>query len=257
MLHGAMCPIMGTRFDIILIHPDRTSADRTWQAIADELESLEKMLNRFQPQSEVARVNEQLSLCQTAPVSNELWEMLLLCRQYHERTLGLFDITLHDFSSITFHGDHHISSLSPSISLDFGGFAKGYALKKIKEKILKENIKHAFIDFGNSSIIGIGHHPYGNCWKVCFPNPYNQTPLAEYELHDKALSTSGNAPQYTGHIINPFTGVYNERQQASTVLSDDPLDAEVLSTVWMIADERQREEIANNFPDITGTIYTL
>ena len=118
------------------------------------------------------------------------------------------------------------------LTLDFGGFAKGYALKKIQEILLRGNIENAFVDFGNSSIMGIGHHPYGDCWKVSLQNPYTQQTLDEFCLTDNTLSTSGNTEQYTGHIINPLTGIYNEQKKVTSILSDNPLDAEILSTVW-------------------------
>ena len=256
MFHGFMNHIMGTRLDILLIHPDSTLADKLWSAIVDELKCLEKMLNRFNPQSEVALLNKHLSVNKTR-TSTELWTMLQLCRQYYEQTLHLFDITLKDFSQVNFHDNCLISSNRPNLSFDFGGFAKGYALKKIRKMIVCANVKNAFVNFGNSSIMGIGHHPYGECWKVSFLNPYNQVPLNEFNLKDTTLSTSGSTGQYTGHIINPLTGIYDEQRKASTIVSEDPLDAEVLSTVWMIANEQQREQIGMNFKNIKGTIYTL
>ena len=80
-------------------------------------------------------------------------------------------------------------------------------------------------------------------------------------LTNSALLTircpSGNTEQYTGHIINPLTGIYNEQKKVTSILSDNPLDAEILSTVWMIADDQQREQINENFKHIKGTIYTL
>ena len=79
----------------------------------------------------------------------------------------------------------------------------------------------------------------------------------EFKLKDCALSTSGNTLQYNRHIINPLSGIYNGERKASTVLSPDPLEAEILSTVWMIADHRQREHIAKNFKDIQATLYDL
>jgi thiamine biosynthesis lipoprotein len=190
-------------------------------------------------------------------VSDELWAILLLCRGYYEKTLYLFDVTLKDFSQVNFHDNQSISFGHKGLSFDFGGFAKGYALKKIKEILLSGNIKHAFVDFGSSSILTIGHHPYGNCWKVSFTSPYDQLNLREFDLRDTALSVSGNTQQYFRHIINPLTGIYNEQRKASTIISDNPLDAEVLSNVWMITDEKKQEQINMNFKDIQGTIYTL
>lgn len=105
--------------------------------------------------------------------------------------------------------------------------------------------------------MGIGRHPYGDCWKVSLLNPYSQQSLNEFSLADNTLSTSGNTMQYTRHIINPLTGTYNNQKKITTIISSDPLDAEVLSTVWMIADNNQRKQISTHFKNIQGNIYTL
>lgn len=256
MFHGFIPHIMGTRFDILMIHPDTDRTDRVWLTLTHELERLEKMLNRFDGNSEIARLNSQLSpipIC----ISEELEDILSLCQYYYEKTFHLFDITLKDFSLLKHADKLSIYSTTSPLSLDFGGFAKGYALKKIRHLLLQEDIEHAFIDFGNSSILGMGHHPYGDCWKVSLLNPYTQIPLNEFELRNEALSTSGNTSRYSGHIINPMTGVYNAQRQTATIVAPDPLDAEVLSTVWMIASEAEQKEISQNFNNIKGTLYML
>lgn len=256
MFHGFIPHIMGTRFDILLIHSDIDRLNTLWTNIIKKLEQLDKILNRFDPYSEVSQINSHTSQSKIQ-ISTEMESILQLCSYYYETTSHLFDITLKDFSKIQFHNQQHISFISPDISLDFGGFAKGYALKKIKKIIEQENVSHAFINFGNSSILGIGHHPYGDCWKVSFLNPYNQSLLKEFSLRDTALSTSGNTFQYSGHILNPLTGIFNEQRKASSILSSDPLEAEVLSTVWMIADEQEQKKISGKFNNIETTLYNL
>lgn len=257
MFHGSVPHVMGTRFDILLITPDYNSAQKIWESTIYELEHLDNLLNRFDPQSEVSQLNKHLLQGKWFQMSEELDTILNLCGQYYQQTFHLFDVTLKDFSQLHFHNNHYISSEQQNISLDFGGFAKGYALAKIREKIVAENITDAFIDFGNSSILGLGHHPYGDCWKVSLLNPYNQSPLNEFSLKDTALSTSGNTAQYAGHIIHPVTGIRNQQRKACTIVSDDPLKAEILSTVWMIADEKQQEMLCQKFDDITGNTYLL
>lgn len=256
MFHGFIPYIMGTRLDVLLIQPDLARLNQLWLNITNELERLNKMLNRFDPTSEVAQLN---ALMPRTPlqISEELYEILRLCQHYYEKTFHLFDITLNDFSLVTLHNDRKVSFSTSGLTLDFGGFAKGYALKRIRETLLQGDIQHAFVDFGNSSILGIGHHPYGDCWKVSFQNPYDQRTLNEFNLKNTTLSTSGNTFQHTKHIMNPLNGIYNEERKASTIVSADPLDAEILSTVWMIADEEQQKQIMKNFKNTQGTIYTL
>ena len=236
MFHGFIPHIMGTRFDILLIHSDIDRLNTLWADIAYELERLDKILNRFDPHSEVSKINNHASQSKIQ-ISKEMKSILQLCSYYYETTSHLFDITLKDFSQIQLHEHSYISFTSPDISLDFGG--------------------DAFANFGNSSILGIGHHPYGDCWKVSFLNPYNQSLLKEFDLQDTALSTSGNTLQYTGHIMNPLTGIFNKQRKASSILSPDPLEAEILSTVWMIANEQEQKKISEKFNNIQATLYNL
>lgn len=256
MFHGFIPRVMGTRFDILAIHPGLPLLNMLWSKITDELERLDKMLNRFDAASEVSKLNQQ-AYQKAVPISAELEDILCSCQYYHEKTLHLFDITLKDFSQVQIRHDHSVSFNNSSVTLDLGGFAKGYALKKIREILLQENIEHAFVNFGNSSIMGIGHHPYGNCWKVSLQNPYTQQSLDEFCLTNNTLSTSGNTERYSGHIINPLTGTCNEQRKIASVLSADPLDAEILSTTWMIANDRQQKQISANFKHIKGITYTL
>ena len=58
MFHGFIPHIMGTRFDILLIHSDIDRLNTLWADIAYELERLDKILNRFDPHSEVSKISK-------------------------------------------------------------------------------------------------------------------------------------------------------------------------------------------------------
>ena len=57
--------------------------------------------------------------------------------------------------------------------------------------------------------------------------------------------------------MNPLTGINNEQRKASSILSPDPLEAEILSTVWMIANEQEQKKISEKFNNIQATLYNL
>ena len=117
-----------------------------------------------------------------------------------------------------------------------------------------KDVSCAFVDFGSSSILGIGKHPYGDSWKVGVVDPYTKMQVREISLNDCSMSTSGNAPSYSGHIRDPRTGAACQGRKLVTVISDNPLDAEVLSTVLMIAGDEEREQILGNFPESTAIL---
>lgn len=248
MFHGSLKNIMGTRFDILIIDQNRLESQEIWNDIVFELRRLDRIFNRFDSISETSKINRE-AILEPVHVSPEMWSILRSCQIYYTRTLGLFDVTLKDFSKVLLdEKKHSVTFLKKDISLDFGGYAKGYALVKIKDLIHQAGVQHCFVDFGNSSILGIGHHPYGDSWRVSIKNPYNHDEvLDEISLKDLALSVSGNTPSYTGHIVRPTSGESMKGRKVVSITSEDPLDAEVLSTVFMIANDAEKERITEDF----------
>lgn len=258
LFHGSLMNIMGTRFDILVIGKQRQESEAIWYSVDMELKRLNNMLSRFNELSEISRINDNATK-KPVTVTSEMWNILNDCRRYNQKTLGLFDVTLKDFTKVVLN-EHKKSVVfsDKDIKIDFGGYGKGYALKKIKDILIKNKVQNSFVDFGNSSILGIGHHPHGDAWKVTINNPYkNGETVDELSLKDSALSISGNTPTYNNHIINPVLGKLNGDQKTVAIITDDPLEAEVLSTAFMIADETEKKEIKNSFNILFAKEYIL
>ena len=235
IFHGYIPRVMGTRLEVLTVGVPEEKMIRLWEKISGKALSLDAMLNRFDPVSEVSVLNHSDNPLELE-MSEDLSEMVYLADKYYDKTNGLFDI------------------VDGEGKLDFGGFAKGYFLKKCEEMLRAKEVTCAFVDFGSSSILGIGKHPYGDSWKVGVVDPYTKMQVREVSLNDASMSTSGNAPSYSGHIRNPRTGTSCESRTLVTIVSDNPLDAEVLSTVLMIAGDEEREQILNNFPASTAIL---
>ena len=225
--HGAVPHVMGTRLEMLAVGAPRETVLQVWDWLCEESSGLMALLDRFDPESELSKANATGSF---TDLSGRLKELTDLALSYRERTLGLFDV---------FKGGR---------KLDFGGFAKGYLLKELKTVLEQAGMDCAFIDFGGSSIMAVGHHPFGESWKVGVRNPFGNDILLEVELKDRSMSTSGNSPGYSGHIINPLTGLPVNERKVVTVVADDPLDAEVLSTASMLADLGMIDKLKEYFP---------
>ena len=251
---GSVPYAMGTRFGLLLCGVPLEKAQRIWNHVALILERLDAMLNRFSPSSEVSILNSGASI-QGQSVSAELYAILELAADYYEKTEGLFDVTKGHMKEIEFPEPSVVSLYGNS--LDFGGFAKGYFLRKVKEILRDSEIVSAYADFGGSSILALGTHPYGDCWKVGLTDPFTGRQIDEISLKDMSLSTSGNTSRYSGHIVNPLDGSPDGSKKLSTVVSPDPLDAEVLSTALFIASEKESELIVSRFEETSGKIYNL
>ncbi len=246
--HGFKPNIMGTRLDLIIVDYPKDEATFLWNNIVIELERLHKMLNRFNPNSEISRINLKAKT-EKVNISNEMWAILENCKHYFSITNKLFDITLNNFSNVLFDATtKSVAFPSNRYSFDLGGYAKGYALEKIKKMLLNAHVQHALVNFGDSSIATIGHHPFGDCWSVSIENPYSKGEiLKEIKLKDEDLSTSGNTPKHSKHIINPMTKEFIEERKIVSVKSKNSIDAEVLSTALMLATTKQRKKIESNF----------
>lgn len=257
-LHGSIPTIMGTRLDLIIVGVPKEQSNLVWNNIVVELERLHKMLNRFDTTSELSRINLKAKTSAVS-ASNELWEILKNCRYYHLATNKLFDITLNNLSEVLFN-EKNKSIVFPSkdYNFDLGGYAKGYAIEKVKKMLLDANVEHALVNFGDSSIAAIGHHPFGDCWSVSIENPYKKGDvLKEIELRNEDLSTSGNTPSHPKHIINPITKELNESRKVVCVKSKSSIETEVLTTTFMIATTKQKEEIKSKFKIEETFIFNL
>ena len=247
--------IMGTRFEMILYDDRREELERLWRQIVERLEEWHAMFNRFDAASEVARLNN----CQDSlwhAVSEEVGRVLCMCREYWLKTERLFDITRRDMSFVEI-DEGQMRKYKPDVTLDFGGFAKGYALLQVEEMLEQQGIKSAIVDFGHSTIMTIGCRPDGEYWTIGLPSPYDGREVARFALHDQTLSISGNTPSYAGHIVNPQSGEQICDRVLSCVVAKNPLDAEVLSTAQMIATEKQMERIVKNFDVVRTKKYEL
>ncbi len=254
LFHGAVSRVMGTRLEALIVHSDKDMLSGLWQDMVSLLEAMDRIFDRFVPESEVSGINARSQAA--VDISPVMEDALRLCLDYYDRTMHLFDVAIGNFSDISVCPGKAVFR-NPSARLDFGGFAKGYALRSVRRLLVENGVTDAFIDFGGSSIIGMGHHPYGDCWRVGLDSPWSGARLRDFSLMDTSLSTSGNTRFYSGHIVNPMTGASNRKRMVATAVAEDPLDAEVLSTVWMIADREQMRQISERFGEFEADIYEL
>jgi thiamine biosynthesis lipoprotein len=257
---------MGTRLDIIIHGVEEEEGERAFGMAIREVRRIEKLLSRFDQDNPIATIN-RLGFKQSLTVDQELFGILLRCREYYELSKGIFDIGLgrvvteikekkpsaeiiremlrhSGFKNIRLEeGEKTVKFDGKYVELDFGGFGKGYALERIRTLFVDTDISDSFISFGDSSVLAMGNHPHGQGWKSGIRHHFRpEESLFTFTLIEESLSTSG-----TGHILDPSGGKGSEAYRNISVASADPVESEVLSTALIAADVKKQIEILKNF----------
>jgi len=244
----AWFPAMFTRVDLALII-DKSSEESTEliRDIQKIIDKTERTGNRFDEESEIAFLNNA-AFNQPVEVSEKLFKIIESCQDYHKLTFGLFDITINSVNGYK-HGMSNIildkvkqsvQFLHADILIDLSGFLKGFVLLEIRSYLLKKGIENALINLGNSSILAMGNHPYGNGWKVSIAE---STDNQEIVLLNQCLTSSGNKRITDWPVIHPKTGTMHESSENISVITNDPALGEVLSTALFLANDEEKIQI--------------
>jgi len=157
---------------------------------------------------------------------------------------------------------------NPNVSLNFGAFAKGYAIDLQMQALKDMGINNAIINTGGD-LKSIGSH--GNrAWSIAIRHPRKNTWLAKIETHnEESVFTSGDYERYYiyknkryHHILDPRTGYPTEHTQSVTVLHTDSGLADAAATALFIAGPENWLKIAKRLElkqamliDQQGTIH--
>lgn len=120
---------------------------------------------------------------------------------------------------------------NPSVQLDFGGYAKGYALDRARGLLREHGIESALLDVGGH-VMALGRRG-GRRWAVGLRRPRGGGLLARLELEDgEVVSTTGDYERFLSyggrrysHVIDPRTGQPASEAMAASVLAAAAPDA--------------------------------
>jgi thiamine biosynthesis lipoprotein len=251
---------MGTTIALLL--PPAASEQAT-QRVADLFATWETALSRFQPDSELSRLNAQVG--KPVVVSPLLLRVLTAALEAAEATRGIYDPTLLR-QLVTLGYDRSFDALPRSLpatsalvvggggwrgiqidrgkrlvmvpegaQLDFGGIAKGMAVDAALDLLREQGVTAALVNAGGDLGV-IGTPPALDHWPV-------QTPTGEVvALREGAMATSGvgrrqwvQGGQRRHHLIDPRTGASAQSGLWSvTVAADRCMQAEVAAKTALI-----------------------
>ena len=269
-------PRMGTLLAVTL--PARGVPGRPdWSTAFGTATAWERVMSHHAPTSDVSRLN-RLAGDPIGLISRRFAAAIAVGCGLAERTGGAFDPTIAPLArlwrnaarrrrppsarlverarrlvgwrAVTVDGPR-VSLASEGMAIDFGAVGKGIALDRIVRRLRRRGCRSAILNFGESSLVAIGHPPRGR-WRIVLRHPEGGF-AGEFTLDEQACSTSGTWGQTTrlgsavlGHIVDPRSGQPLRRRAQVTVLAPSAAVAEAASTALLVLGRRALDDFARN-----------
>jgi thiamine biosynthesis lipoprotein ApbE len=146
------------------------------------------------------------------------------------------------------------------MEIDLGAIAKGYAVDRAVNALRTAGVASCLINAGGQ-IYCLGTNA-GQPWRVAVADPRGKDIKKYFDLTDKSIATSGDYEQYFmvgekrfSHIMDPKTGYPSDSGVISaTVIADDGLTADFLSTSLLVMGKRKGTEFLKRFPGVQAEI---
>ena len=135
------------------------------------------------------------------------------------------------------------------MSIDPGGFGKGYAVDRAIGALKKAGIKNAMIKAGGDlRVIGL---PHGKThWTVFIEDPEKKGNRLPVHLRGGAMSTSGNYENFFiekgksyGHLLDPRTGHPVEGIGSCTLVAPTCMESDAYATAACVLGVEQSQEL--------------
>lgn len=281
--------IMGTAFEIQVRGVDEITANKAITAAFAEQRRLDTLFSTYLVDNNMWRINNSTS--EEIIVDEETFLMLKKSDEFWKLTEGAYDgavgklIDVIGFErdkpempsqekikdALKSVGWKHIQLKEPNIlikplhvKISFNACVPGYAADKASKILEQFGIKEYLVNAGGEIFAK------GNDWKVGIKHPRKENELlGTLIINGKAVATSGDYEKFfkkdgkrITHIINPVTGSPVNECEAVTVVADDALTADALSTGLFVLGPHKSIELVERLQNIeviivdtTGTIF--
>lgn len=197
-----------------------------------------------------------------APVS-QLWDFTADSPKVPSSTDITANLPYVGYQNFTLNGTT-LTRNSTHNQLDLGAIAKGYIADRIKDYLLSNTVKSAIINLGGN-ILCVGSKE-GAPFNIGVQAPFRERSqtIASLQISDRSIVTSGIYERYFTkgeklyhHILNPKTGYsYENDLIAVTILSDDSVTGDALSTTCFALGYEDALTYLNTLPNVDGILIT-
>ncbi len=244
----------------------------------NEIMRLEGLWSRFNPESEISRINNAAGGGPVA-VSPETAELVQTCIEYSELSGGAFDIV----STAGSHSSLHRNITSPldvdmttnqitlsrgGTKIDCGGIGKGAAADKAADVLLREGIFGLLINMGGNVLVrgcrdrcgdsSAGGKQNSPPWRIGIRDPWGgpSDTFGFIEIEEGSVSTSAFYERKR-HIRDPRTGRPAKNDLASvSVVAPTAMEADALSTAAFVLGKNAGTAFLSGLPHTGGVFIT-
>tara|TARA_B100001123_G_scaffold112142_2_gene130583 strand:- start:175 stop:999 length:825 start_codon:yes stop_codon:yes gene_type:complete len=237
----------------------------------EEFHKVDRLLSIHREDSELAHANKG------GVINSELKSVLNQALAVSEQTQGAFDPTIRpladlwgfikkegyrlphsdelkpvlgkvDYRRIYFE-NNRLKFGAQGMSIDSGGFGKGYAVDRAIGALQKSGIKNAMVKAGGDLRV-IGLPPGKKYWRVFIEDPQKKGKRSEVLLSSGALSTSGNYENFFiekgkryGHLLDPRTGQPVEGIGSCTLVAPTCFESDAYATAACVLGVKRSREL--------------
>ena len=270
----------GTLIDITLYDIDEKLAEKAFQVLDADFEHYHSAWTPYEPSS-LSRINSLIPTGKPFSISPAVLPLIEDSLKLAEQTNDLYNPAIgkliklwqfhrHDEPGMQPPDENKIRQLveqnprmsdleidgikmlsrNPAVELNFGAYAKGYAIDLSMAYLKNMGINNAIINTGGDlKVIGKhGERP----WNIAIRHPRKSSILASIKAQDnEAIFTSGDYERYFmfegkryHHILDPRTGYPAEGTQSVTVIHNHAALADVAATALFVAGPKDWYKIA-------------
>lgn len=257
-------------------------------AVKERVGELEGVFNRFNPESEISKINLSASLAPVA-VSDDLGSVLSKSYKWHMASGGALDPTVVPLielwkssgelgkypseieiesaqgrvglEEVTITHDSRIMFAKDGMALDFGAVAKGFIADEVARLLKERGLKKGIVDMGGNALAFGGRHFNFGIADPRFSREGLEL-MGTVEIAEGAVITSGNYERYVtiggkrySHIIDPRTGKsIDNGLVAATVIGGPGVDADAMATAFMVLGRYGATKLLEQNPGVSAVL---
>ncbi len=244
----------------------------------DKVDALEHVFSATNDASELSMMNAT-AYKNRFKASDELYNIIMLAKEYDMKTNHAFDISLGRLSDLwdikggrtTLPSNKEIKAVlektgmyniecsmgyvlyHEDIKVDLGAIAKGYTTDCLKTLLLEEGIKEAVVNFGGNVLV-IGDKD-GDGYNIGIKDPRGDGVKTSLKVKDACVVTSGDYERYVmidgkryHHIMDNTTGYPSDNLVTSvTVVGENGAICDILSTALFVIGKDEGLKYIKNF----------